>query len=37
MAANSSALSADPHVPLERISAIRASATAGSFSLTLPA
>src|SRR5580698_1983839 len=34
IAANSSEVSAEPHVPLARISAIRASATAGSSSLT---
>src|SRR6516162_5257725 len=35
IAANSSEVSAEPHVPLRRISAIRASATAGSSSLTV--
>ena len=34
IAANSSAVSADPHVPLDRSAAIRASATAGSSALT---
>src|SRR5450755_4934630 len=34
MAANSATVSADPHVPLDRTSAIRASATAGSSSRT---
>src|ERR1700722_11242950 len=34
IATNSSELSAEPHVPLARISAIRASAEAGSSSLT---
>src|ERR1700678_3727014 len=34
IATNSSELSAEPHVPLARISAIRASAAAGSCSLT---
>ena len=37
MAANSPAVSADPHVPLDRSPAIRAAATAGSPSLTPPA
>ena len=36
-AANSPEVSEDPHVPLDRIPAIRAFATAGSSSLTLPA
>ena len=36
-AANSPQASEDPHVPLDRIPAIRALATIGSSSLTLPA
>src|SRR5215470_7107800 len=36
MAANSPEVSEDPHVPLTRISAIRASATAGNSALTTP-
>src|SRR5260370_8258680 len=35
IAANSSEVRAEPQVPLRRISAIRASAAAGSFSLTM--